>query len=213
MKIVYLHGFRSSPNSAKAQILSAGFTALRLTGTSSIESLAAKKISQNPSIAWEFHCPQLPASPKQAIEFIVDQYAPGPQDCLIGSSLGGYYAAYLAQAFGCRCVLLNPAVAPSRDLAPYVGEHKMFHSDEAFFFRAEYLSQLKALEIDKLSQPERYFMIAAKGDELLDWREMVARYPSGTLKLLQHGDHGLSDFSEHVDEVIHFCMSGHGRGV
>ncbi len=164
-------------------------------------------------MTWEFHCPQLPASPKQAIDLIVDQYAPGPQDCLIGSSLGGYYAAYLSESFGCRCILLNPAVDPSRDLAPYVGGHTMFHSEEAFVFKTEYLHQLEALRINKITQVERYFLIAAKGDELLDWREMVAQYPSGQLKLLEQSDHGLSDFGDHVEELVQFCMTGHGPGV
>jgi uncharacterized protein len=213
MKIIYLHGFRSSPNSAKAQMLRARFTTLAQTGASEIESSLEKKVSQASAPIFSFHSPQLPASPKQAIDFIVGEYGPGPQDCLIGSSLGGYYAAYLAQVLGCRCVLLNPAVDPGRDLAPYVGAHKMFHSDEAFVFKVEYLSELRALTIAKLTQPERFFLIAAKGDELLDWREMMAKYPSGALKLLEHSDHGLSDFGEHIDEVVQFCMSAHGPGV
>ena len=194
-------------------MLKARFEEKVRTGTSSSMSPSEKKNSHEPSNVLEFYTPQLPPSPKQTISFIVDQYAPGPQDCLIGSSLGGYYAAYLSEAFGCRCILLNPAVDPRRDLASYVGEHKMFHSDEAFVFKAEYLSQLSELNIFKLTRPERYFLIAAKGDELLDWREMVAHYPCGTLKLLQQSDHGLSDFGEHADEVVQFCISGRGAGV
>lgn len=158
------------------------------------------------SLSFRFLSPQLPASPSAAIRLIIDEFAPGHEDCLIGSSLGGYYAAYLAERFGSRCVLLNPAVHPARDLAPYVGEHKKFHSEEPFNFIAEYLSELQALKIDRITMPERYFLIAAKGDELLDWREMLAQYPAGSLKVLEQSDHGLSDFVEHVDEVIDFSL-------
>jgi uncharacterized protein len=189
LKVVYLHGFRSSPLSAKAQMLRQHFEARRQG--------AMKHHAQ-------FYSPQLPASPKEAVAFVVNEYAPGPQDCLIGSSLGGYYAAYLAENFGSRCVLLNPATDPGRDLAPYVGEHKMFHSDQAFVFKAAYLSQ--GLKISAVTKPERYFLIAAKGDELLDYREMLTQYPAGRIKLLEQSDHGLSDFVKHLDEVVQFCL-------
>jgi hypothetical protein len=44
----------------------------------------------------------------------------------------------------------------------------------------------------------------AKGDEVLDWREMTERYPGAAIKLLEGGDHALSDFDEHIDDVLAF---------
>ena len=210
-RIIYLHGFRSSPLSAKASLLAQKFDAMIAPQAVANRPLPAKLLGQALP-TYRYYCPQLPASPKLAMDLVVERYAPGPQDCLIGSSLGGYYAAYLAETFGCRCVLLNPAVRPARDLAPYVGEHKMFHSDHAFVFQAEYLSELRALEISGLSEPSRYFLIAAKGDELLDWREMLAKYPAGTLKLLEESDHALSDFDSHLDQVVDFCLAEASSG-
>ena len=79
------------------------------------------------------------------------------------------------------------------------------YSNEAFIFNAEYIDQLKRLEGAQITQPERYFLIAAKGDALLDWRDMMSQYPGMQTKLLEGSDHGLSDFAEHIDEVIEFA--------
>ncbi|MCM5570684.1 esterase [Burkholderiaceae bacterium FT117] len=184
-RLIYLHGFRSSPASFKARILEERMLAL---GRGS-----------------DFVCPQLPASPAEAVALVADGLRPLPQDTLVGSSLGGFYAAWLAERRGCRAVLLNPAAHPARDLRAYVGPQRMYHSDEAFVFEPRYLGELEALEVGAITYPERYLLVAAKGDELLDWREMVASYPAGRQIVLEGGDHGLSDFAGLVDEVLRFA--------
>jgi predicted esterase YcpF (UPF0227 family) len=185
--IVYLHGFRSSPQSFKARVLA---DRLQKSGRGS-----------------EYYCPQLPASPRQAIQLasaIVEQAQPD-QITLIGSSLGGYYATWLAERFGCRTVLLNPAVKPSRDLEPYVGVTTAFHSDEPFEFKREYIAELTELTINKITRPERYFLIVATGDEVLDWHEMTAHYAGAQQRIIDGSDHALSDFEDYVDDVLAFC--------
>ncbi|HLS57078.1 MAG TPA: YqiA/YcfP family alpha/beta fold hydrolase [Zeimonas sp.] len=184
-RVVYLHGFRSSPKSFKARLLA--------------ERLA------DAGLASRFVCPQLPPSPAAAVELVLREIAPQPADTLVGSSLGGYYATWLAERCGCRAVLLNPAVAPARDLAGWVGVQRMFHSDDEFVFEPSFLAELASLEVAVPSVPQRYLLIAAKGDELLDWREMVAKYRSVTTVLLEGGDHGLSDFAGLVDRVLAFA--------
>ncbi|HSV44726.1 MAG TPA: YqiA/YcfP family alpha/beta fold hydrolase, partial [Ramlibacter sp.] len=52
--------------------------------------------------------------------------------------------------------------------------------------------------------PEQVFAVIAKGDQLLDWREMAGRYPGAKVKLLEGSDHALSDFDAHIDEVFDF---------
>ena len=183
--LIYLHGFRSSPLSFKARIIA--------------ERLAAQGRGAM------FACPQLPPSPHEAVALVRAQFAPGPDDTLVGSSLGGYYATWLAEAHGCRAVLLNPAVQPGRDLAPYVGALQMYHSNEPFEFRASHVAELRALEAPAITHPERYFLVAAKGDEVIDWRDMVARYPGVETLLLEGSDHGLSDFASYCDRVIAFA--------
>ena len=184
-RLVYLHGFRSSPQSFKARLLA--------------ERLAACGLGDR------FVCPQLPPSPAEAIALVEREIAPRPGDTLVGSSLGGYYATWLAERSGARAVLLNPAIEPARDLAPYVGELRTYHDDRPFRFEARYLDELRALRAGALPDPSRYLLVAAKGDEVLDWREMVARYPGVRTILLEGGDHGLTDFETLVDEVLGFA--------
>lgn len=185
--ILYLHGFRSSPQSFKARILAQRMQAL---GRSS-----------------EYQCPQLPASPREAIALardIAGGAKPGELS-LVGSSLGGYYATHLAEALGCRAVLLNPAVQPPRDLEKYVGVTTAYHSSERFEFKREYIDELKSLAVGKISLPGRYFLIAATGDEVLDWQEMVAHYPGARHIVIDGSDHGISEFEAYADRVLQFC--------
>ena len=128
---------------------------------------------------------------------------------VVGSSLGGYYASWVAQWAGCPSVLLNPAVNPARDLAKYIGEQTQFHApDEHFYFAPEFVNELRALDVQGKPPAAPQLAIIAKGDEVLDWREMVARYPQAELRLLEGGDHGLSDFENHLEAIVRFLNLG-----
>ena len=192
--ILYLRGFRSSPHSAKAQLL-------------------AQRMQQL-GLADRYYCPQLPASPKAAMALALawaerqcrGQSPETPKTLsIVGSSLGGFYATWLAERLDCRAVLLNPAVQPPRDLQKYVGVTTQYHSDEPFEFKAEYVAELQALTVPAISRPERYFLIAATDDEVLDWREMTAHYPGARQHIIEGSDHGISEFDRYVDEVLAFC--------
>ncbi len=129
----------------------------------------------------------------------------GDSMAVVGSSLGGFYATWVAGQMGCKAVLLNPAVEPSRDLGKYIGEQTSWHDpEETFFFRPEFVDELKALHAGPLRHPEHYFAVIAKGDEVLDWREMTARYKNAQVKLLEGGDHALSDFDDHLPSILQF---------
>jgi hypothetical protein len=191
--ILYLHGFRSSPRSFKAQLL----------------GQRMKELGRGD----EYMCPQLPASPREAIALAQALLAGVPVDevALIGSSLGGYYATWLAEQTGCRAVLLNPAVKPPRDLEKYVGVTTAYHSDERFEFKRDYIAELEALAVERITRPERYFLMAATGDEVLDWREMTAHYPGARQHVIEGSDHGIAEFAHYVDEVLDFCDAGAPR--
>jgi uncharacterized protein len=107
-------------------------------------------------------------------------------------------------------VLLNPAVKPPRDLEKYVGVTTAYHSDQPFEFKREYVDELKTLAVSRITHPERYFLIAATGDEVLDWHEMVGHYPGARHHVIEGSDHGLSDFNGYMDEVLAFCGSEEG---
>ncbi len=186
--LLYLHGFRSSPQSTKARQFRDWVHAHR------------------PDIHW--WCPQLPPSPREAIDLLAHGTADWPlaQTAVVGSSLGGFYATVLAERWdeSVRVVLLNPAVQPARDLADRIGETTTWHSDERFFFRPEFIADLQAMTPAAITQPQRYFAVIAKGDEVLDWREMAARYAGCTMRLLEGGDHALSDFDASFTAVRDF---------
>jgi predicted esterase YcpF (UPF0227 family) len=185
--ILYLHGFRSSPQSMKARVVGERMAAL---------GLADQVVS-----------PQLPASPKLAMELALSliEDVRADQLSIIGSSLGGYYATWLAERVGCRAVLLNPAIVPRVNLDRHVGVTTQFHSDEPFEFKREYIDELHALEVPQISKPDRYFLIAATGDEVLDYRDMVAHYQGARQHVIDGSDHAISEFPQYVDEILAFC--------
>ena len=185
--LLYLHGFRSSPQSTKARFVAAWVAA------------------HAPSLVWS--CPQLPPSPHDALDLALAAMAAWPVErmAVIGSSLGGYYATAIAERIGCRAVVLNPAVDPARDLADHIGELKSWHSDDRFFFRAGFIDELRAMAPQvPLTDPGRYCAVIAKGDELLSWREMSARYAGCRVDLIDGGDHALSDFATHWPAIVAF---------
>lgn len=189
--LLYLHGFRSSPQSAKARLL------------------AQHMATQHPEVHW--WCPQLPPSPYEAIALLLQGIKDWPVDSMavVGSSLGGFYATSIAERTGCKAVLLNPAVNPARDLEKYIGEQSCWQDpQETFFFKPEFVQELRDLRCGALTRPDRYLAIIAKGDELLDWRESKARYAGAQVRLLPGSDHGLSDFELHLPAVMAFLGLG-----
>lgn len=160
---------------------------------------------QFPHLTW--WCPQLPPSPQAAATLVAQGTADWPalRMAVIGSSLGGFYATWLAAQRGCKAVLLNPAVDPARDLANYIGEQTTWQNpDERFNFEPHFVDELRHLQAGPLPHPERTWALIAQGDEVLDWREMAGRYPGSAQKILPGGDHALSDFATHLPEVLAF---------
>ena len=186
--ILYLHGFRSSPASYKARVVAGRMAALNRTG--------------------ELACPQLPASPKAAIEMALAlvERVPAGELAIIGSSLGGFYATWLAERLQCRVVLLNPAVDPLKNLQQHVGVTTAWHSDLPFEFKPDYIDELRELKVAAITDPARYYLIAATGDEVLDYRDMLAHYQGARVRLIQGSDHAIGEFADYVDEVLAFCL-------
>jgi uncharacterized protein len=187
--LLYLHGFRSSPQSAKAQIMAKWVEA------------------RHPGVTW--WCPQLPASPAQAIDLLLQGTAEWPraQMAVMGSSLGGFYAAWLSAQLGVPAVLINPAVHPSRDLTRYIGEHPVWQDPaQSIFFEPAYVQELIQLESQPLPTRAGTLAFIAKGDEVLDWREMLARHKAGQVRLIEGSDHALSDFEDHLPQILEFLQ-------
>ena len=185
--LLYLHGFRSSPQSNKARIMA--------------DYVSAK----HPKVRW--WCPQLPPSPRDAASLIVEGIASWPRQSMavMGSSLGGYYASWVAQLARCKSVLINPAVNPARDLEKYIGEQASWHDpEEKFFFRPEYIDELRLLDTRSMTPAAPEMVLIAQGDEVLDWTEMSERYPHALQLVQEGGDHALSNFEEYLGRVEEF---------
>ncbi|MCC7227108.1 MAG: esterase [Burkholderiaceae bacterium] len=192
--VLYLHGFRSSPLSFKAQMMA--------------NAMAAR----GKQAAWR--CPQLPPSPAAAMTIAGEQLqalihaVPGRDPAavtIVGSSLGGYYATWLAEQFGTRAVLINPAVHAPRDLATQVGTQRDFHTGVPFEFLPAYIGELERMRVSRPTKPGRYLLIAATGDEVLDWREMRDYFADCAQIIVPGSDHGLSDFEQWLPRVMAFA--------
>jgi len=184
--ILYLHGFRSSPSSFKAQ--------------------AAAEYMDRHGLGGRFFCPQLPESPFQSVSLaaqFMEGYDPS-RILLIGSSLGGYYARFLAERTGCRAVLLNPVIDPWQVKACMGNPSQEQELAKWEMDREKYAEELKSFLVRKITRPERYFLIAATGDELLDYKQMSAHYENARQIIIEGSDHSLSEFPDYLDEILAF---------
>jgi predicted esterase YcpF (UPF0227 family) len=186
--ILYLHGFTSGPQSRKVQALAA-------------------RLAQH-GLEDRLICPQLPASPAAAIalaEDILQKVGAGGTATMVGSSLGGYYATYLAEKHGLKAVLVNPAVVAAIELERYLGPQTWLYSGDAFNFTQQHIAELRALEVPALADPSRYWLLVEEGDETLDYRQAVTRYAGAKQTVLPGGDHSFTRWDDWLDEILAFA--------
>jgi len=127
------------------------------------------------------------------------------QVTLVGSSLGGFYATCLAERFGLRAILVNPALTPHAGLRSYLGAQTNLYTGEAYVLTEAHLAQLAALYVAQPSRMDRYLLMHTTGDELLDWRLAVDRYRGCRQVLVQGSDHGFAQFGDYIDIVLAFA--------
>lgn len=184
--LIYLHGFRSSPHSAKAQ------------------QLAARAAERSRVCL----CPQLPVAADEAVALVAALIeASTAPVTLVGSSLGACYATWLGERYPdqvAALVLVNPAIVGKLKLERYLGTQTHFHSGEAFEFTRQHIAQLRALDVAQQAHPERIWLLLESGDQTLDYREALARYPHARQTVLEGGNHSFSRWVDYLDEVIDF---------
>ncbi len=181
--IIYLHGFNSSPQSHKAQLMGL-YMAER-------------------GLAADFACPALPPLADDALAEI-ERRVPGKNVCFVGSSLGGFYATYLAQKHAARAVLINPAIEPHVGLRAYIGPQRNLHTGEPYELTERHLRQWEALYVPQIT-PSRYLLLVETGDEVLDYREAVKRYAGAEQIVIRGGDHSLQSFPQHLPRILQFA--------
>ena len=186
--ILYLHGFNSSPESHKARVLR---DYMNLSG-----------------LGDRIDIPEIPPVPAAAIE-LLQQHAETILKhsglSLAGSSLGGFYATWLAEKYNCPAVLINPAVRPHQILSKYLGENTNYYTAESWVLDEVHINQFHELYIENISHPHRYLLMLQTGDETLDYREAIEKYAGCPSIIEQGGSHEFSGFERHLDEILEFC--------
>jgi predicted esterase YcpF (UPF0227 family) len=183
---LYIHGFNSSPASIKAR------------------QLHSKLEAQGRAAS--FACPALSHRPRDAmrqLEALMPGHAPDTVT-LVGSSLGGFYATWLAERHGCRAVLVNPAVTAHLGLEAYLGAQRNLHTGETYELTRAHLDELGAFHVAAPTRPGRYFLMVTTGDEVLDHRAAVEKYAGARQLVIQGSDHGFAEFGRHLDAVLAF---------
>lgn len=190
--LFYLHGFNSAPHSKKAQQLLAWLKEQRR--------------------AERYCCPPLPPSGYEAIAVVETEMAarPGCDFVFVGSSLGGYYATWLAEKHAACAVLINPTIEPFTDLRPYLGPQQNIYTGEHYQLTEAHLAEWQALEVPAID-PRRYLLLVETGDEVLDYRLAVQRYAGARQIVVSGGDHSLQSFPQHIPAILEFAHSFSGR--
>lgn len=186
--IVYLHGFNSSPQSTKAR---------------QTADWLAQHAPQH-----SFQCPALlpyPAEAREQIDALVREA--GDEVWLIGSSLGGFYATWLAARHDLPAVLINPSVHPYHTLRDYLGPNRNLYTDVPWEFRPEHIDELEAMRVEPLPRPQNFMVLVQTGDEVLDYREAENKYARGHLIVEEGGDHSFRDFDRHLPAILAFFES------
>jgi predicted esterase YcpF (UPF0227 family) len=180
--LLYLHGFNSSPSSHKATLLG--------------RTLAERGLAER------YACPALPPRATEALARIEPLLAPGV--CLVGSSLGGYYATWLAEKHDLKAVLINPAIDPHVGLRAYLGAQQNLYTGERYELTEAHLREWQAIYAPRIT-PSRYLLLVETGDEVLDYRRALERYAGCEQVVVQGGDHSLQSFPQHLPRLLRFA--------
>ena len=187
--IIYLHGFLSSPQSKKA------LQTVEYCNQFGMES---------------FICvPELDASPDQCVAQIskLIESRAGNEVFLIGSSLGGYYATYLAEKYNLKAALINPAVCPYQFWDTHLGEHRNYYSGKLQCVTEVHIDELRKMDIADLKYPRNFLLLAQKGDETLDYRQAADKYKSSSSIIQENGNHSFENFDRELPNIFDFLLA------
>ena len=185
MNLLYLHGFNSSPDSTKAIIF---------------QSFGKKNNSESLLV------PSLPISPKETILLLEEIIEENKKEIsLIGSSLGGFYAAYLAEKYKLKSVLINPVVSSHlKNMKDLIGEHENYNTGEKYFFSKSNYKELFDYKIRRFSIPLNQLFLLQLGDEVLDQKETLKYYKGSLFLVEDEGSHKFDNFEKYLPLIYDF---------
>lgn len=175
--LLYIHGFRTTSQSHKADLL---------------QSYFKERI-----IIADFRI-----SPDEAIEDLEALIHNNPITGIIASSLGGFYASYLSERYSLKTVLINPSIAPYETTRRYLGDN--IREDGSHFIWSE--ADIYALNTYTITSPtfENYYLFLQSGDEVLDYTVAQKHYNGAKLLLEEGGNHRFEKFERYFDDVSMF---------
>ena len=186
--IIYIHGFGGSGEGSKAKAFRDYFASIG-------EPYIAPSLSYVPELAI------------RTLEELIDAYP--SEVSLIGSSLGGYYAAYLAQKRQVkRVALINPSVYPLKTLTRALGEAPNFYDNSYFAWNKTHLEMLQKYGSDIDTYQHKFLVLLQKGDELLDYCEAVEKYDGCNMIIEEGGNHSFDGIERHFETIRKFFAAG-----
>jgi len=191
--VLYLHGFLSSPQSLKAQQTLAYCMELGLG-----ENIKIPQMSHGPA--------ETIAQLHELIDEIGSDHL-----VLMGSSLGGYYATYLAEFYQAPAVLINPAVQPYELWESHLGENRNYHSDEIHIVTRAHIEELRQIDVNPLSKPNNIKAFLQTGDETLDYRQALEKFGPSQCVVHENGSHSYDDFEQELPVMFDFFLSRIGQ--
>lgn len=185
--LIYLHGFLSAPESTKAV-------------------LTKNWLLQNrPDV--KYLCPRLspyPSKAKDTLVKLMSEYSDA-KPVLVGSSLGGYWATWLAETYDLPAVLVNPAVKPSMFLPEYLGvELKNYYSDETYVLDDDDVKSLSEVNVARIEKPENYWLMVQTGDDTLDYQLATKKYLGCRQLVEMGGNHSFENYESWIPVVLKF---------
>lgn len=187
--VLYLHGFLSSPQSLKAQQTLAYCSQAELG-----ERIVIPQLSHGPS------------DTIAQLHQLIDEISP-ENLVLMGSSLGGYYATYLSEFYQAPAVLINPAVRPYELWESHLGENRNYYSNEVQVVTREHIEELRQIDVDELAEPANFKVFLQTGDETLDYRQALEKFPASQCVVRENGSHSYDDFVQELPSMFDFFLS------
>ena len=187
--LLYLHGFNSSSQSKKA--------------------LQTRRWIKDHAPHVKFVCPDLPPFGSLAIkevELILDTSLSQPV-CLIGSSMGGFFATVLVEQYNLRGVLINPAVSPARGLKSWLGENENYSTGQKWILENHHIEEFRTLDPYEIKNKANYLVFLQTGDEVLNYRDAETRYTGANIVIEQGGDHSFLDYDRHLSDIYRFLFT------